>query len=82
MGDHAHDVQLERPEGTDIFTKYPGPVSWVLTIIVGMIFLGGLWFMAGQGHGGEHAEAAGHAAPAEHAAEGGAAAAPAEGAAH
>lgn len=62
MSDHAHDVQTERPEAKDFLSKYPGPISWVVTIIIGVIFIGGLALTTGGGdHGGDHG---GDAAPA------------------
>ncbi len=65
MGDHAHDVQLERPEAKDILSKYPGPISWVVTIIIGCIFLGGLAVVAGNAdHGDDHGGGGDHAAEA------------------
>ena len=69
-GEHGHDEHVERPEGKDVFTKYPGPVSWVITTIIGVIFVGGLWVTApsgDHGHGdADHADPApAEAAPAD-----------------
>ena len=71
-GEHGHSEHAERPEGKNLLTKHPGPVSWVITTIIGVVFVGGLWITAPSGDHGHDAAAPAEAAPAE--------AAPAEGA--
>ena len=62
MSDHADHSQ--KPEANDLLSKYPGPISWVVTVIVGVIFLGGLYVRAttlGEGDhgGGDHGATSG-----------------------
>ena len=62
MGGHSQNPQYS---GID---KFPGTIATVITLVVGAIFLGGLYreYQITASHHGEHHEEAGdHAAPAE-----------------
>ena len=69
MGGHN-----EQPQYSGFMDKTPGLVATVITLVVGTIFLGGLFreYQITQSHHGEHHEAAGdHGAAAGDHAEGG-----------
>ncbi len=63
MGDHS-----AQPQYSGFVDKNPGLVATLITIVVGVVFLGGLYreVQITASHHGEHHEPAGdHAAPAE-----------------
>ena len=44
----SHAASLDKTI-KDVFSKYPGPISWVITTVIGIVFIGGLWITAPKG---------------------------------